>query len=97
MALREFTDEDGVKWKAWDVATEDMHPATAAEDFLGDMLSGWLCFESVRGRRRLAPYPNDWDRLSDEDFRKLLRRATPAVSRVRSQGMKAPVDPRREL
>ncbi len=97
MALREFTDEDGVEWKAWDVTPEEMHPITAAEDFLADMLSGWLCFESAKGRRRLAPYPNDWERLSDGEFRKLLKRATPVVSKVRSLGMEAPEDPRREL
>ena len=95
MALKEFTDEDGVEWKAWDVTPEEMHPVTAAEDYL-DMLSGWLVFESARGgRRRLAPYPSDWDRLSDEGFRKLLKRATPVVSRISSTGMKAPEDPRR--
>ncbi|MBC7791919.1 MAG: hypothetical protein H7Z74_18390 [Anaerolineae bacterium] len=96
MALREFTDE-GVEWKVWDVAPEEMHPVTAAEDFLADMLSGWLCFESARGRRRLAPYPNYWDRMSDEELKLLLKRATPVVSRVRSLGMKSPEDPRREL
>ena len=97
MALREFTDEDGVEWKAWDVTPEQMHPLTAAEDYLADMLSGWLCFESVRGRRRLAPYPSDWDAMSDEGFRKLLARATPVVSRVGATGMKAPEDPRPKL
>ncbi len=97
MALKEFTDDDGVEWKAWDVTPEELHPITAAEDYLEDMLSGWLCFESVRGRRRLAPYPSGWDQLSDEDFRKLLKRATPVVSRARSGAMKAVEETRREL
>lgn len=86
MALREFTDDHGVEWKAWDVEPEGMHPVTAAEDFLADMLSGWLCFESKVGRRRLAPFPYGWSELPTADLRKLLDRATPVVPRTSAAG-----------
>ncbi|MEO8580391.1 MAG: hypothetical protein ABI469_09080, partial [Gemmatimonadales bacterium] len=57
-------------------------PKTAAEDYLGDYGDGWLCFESSNERRRLARFPNDWDRMSDPDLSKLLRAA--ALVPVRS-------------
>lgn len=75
MAVRDFTDENGVKWKAWPVLATSIHPRTAAEDFLGDYGEGWLCFESATERRRLARYPNDWERMKEEDLCKLLKSA----------------------
>ncbi|MFN2637961.1 MAG: hypothetical protein ABR585_13125 [Gemmatimonadaceae bacterium] len=81
MAVRDFTDENGVKWKAWPVLATAIHPRTAAEDFLGDYGEGWLCFESPTERRRLAKYPTDWDRLTDGDLRNLLKSATAVPTR----------------
>lgn len=81
MAMRDFVDEKGVKWKAWPVQLSTI-PKTAAEDYLGDYGDGWLCFESSNERRRLARFPNDWDRMSDPDLSKLLRAA--ALVPVRS-------------
>ncbi len=36
---------------------------------------GWLCFETRRERRRLAPIPADWFRLTDEQLAKFLAAA----------------------
>jgi hypothetical protein len=33
-----------------------------------DFSHGWLCFERGGERRRLAPIPADWERLSEQDL-----------------------------
>src|SRR5688572_14320115 len=80
MAFREFTDSRGVVWRAWDVTTEQLHPATRGEDFMGNLQDGWLAFESAGERRRMAaPYPGDWTELSIPALEGLCRSA-PLVS-----------------
>jgi len=75
MAVRDFVDESGLKWRVWPVLRSSIHPKTAAEDYLGDYGDGWLCFESGHERRRLARYPDDWDKMTDQDLCKLLSKA----------------------
>jgi hypothetical protein len=85
MAVRDFKDEHDVVWKAWPVLATSIHPKTAAEDYLGDYSEGWLCFECSSGeRRRLAKYPQDWDKLAEEQLRTLLKAATPVTGRKRT-------------
>ncbi len=75
MAVRDFVDEKGMKWRVWPVSRSSIHPKTAVEDFLGDYGEGWLCFESQQERRRLARFPDDWDKMADADLCKLLGKA----------------------
>ena len=81
MAVRDFKDEKGVKWRVWDVQRSSIHPKTAAEDFLGDYAEGWLCFESAHERRRLARFPQDWDKMPEGELLKLLSKAAIAPPR----------------
>jgi hypothetical protein len=76
MAVRDFVDARGVRWKVWPVKPEELHPMTAAEDYLGDYEAGWLCFESTSERRRLPEYPEDWEKLSDAELGALLSTAS---------------------
>ena len=88
MAFREFTDSRGVVWRAWDVTTEQLHPVTRGEDFMGNLSDGWLAFECESERRRMPPpYPTDWKDLSLPALEALCRSA-PVVS-----GRKAPRTP----
>jgi len=75
MAVRDVVDENGTKWKVWSVQQAAIHPKTAAEDFLGDYAEGWLCFECDNQRRRLAHYPQGWDKLPDKELVRLLKTA----------------------
>jgi hypothetical protein len=75
MAVRDMVDEDGTPWKVWAVMGSAIHPKTAAEDFLGEYADGWLCFESPTQRRRLARFPQDWDRMADKDLLRLAKAA----------------------
>ncbi|HVE79923.1 MAG TPA: hypothetical protein VNA89_13745 [Gemmatimonadaceae bacterium] len=75
MAVREFVDARGVKWTAWDVTPEAMHPITAVEYFMADYREGWLCFESAAARRRLIGYPPDWAERSEAELASLCEQA----------------------
>ncbi len=75
MAVRDTVDTDGTKWKVWAVTGASIHPKTAAEDYLGDYSEGWLCFECPNSRRRLAQFPQDWDKLPDKELLRLLKSA----------------------
>ena len=75
MALREFSDGNGVLWRVWDVTPDALSKRTAAEDYMRDWQDGWLCFESDNGRRRLADFPPGWESLSDTQLERLLERA----------------------
>jgi hypothetical protein len=82
MAFREFTDSKGVVWRAWDVSTEQLHPVTRGEDYMGNLSDGWLAFESESERRRMpAPYPGDWTDLSIPALEALCRSAPLANAR----------------
>jgi hypothetical protein len=78
MAVREFTDSNGIDWRVWDVTPQHMHPATRAEDYMGNLQDGWLVFESETEKRRLeAPYPGEWPAFSLTRLEELCRRAKP--------------------
>jgi hypothetical protein len=70
---REFLDTEGERWQVWET-----HPRQRAEPrrVADELLGGWLAFESAREKRRLAPIPDDWLALSDEDLAGLCARAT---------------------
>jgi hypothetical protein len=89
MAVRDVVDERGVKWRVWAVQRSAIHPKTAAEDFLGDYGDGWLCFESADERRRLARFPDDWDKMGEAELRALLAKA----ATVPVRGRKTPPKP----
>jgi hypothetical protein len=82
MAVRDFIDADGVAWKVWPVVPEALQPKTAAEDYLGEYESGWLCFESASERRRLPEYPDDWEQLAESELCALLKIAAVVPKRM---------------
>lgn len=101
MAVREFDDERGKRWRVWCITPEAIHPATRAEDYLADCYQlGWLVFETTSGddKRRLCPFPKEWQGASDQEMRELLSKAeavpTRKLSRERSteQQQRSPSD-----
>jgi hypothetical protein len=84
MALREFDGPGGHRWKAWDVTAGQIHPKTRAEDYMRDLAEGWIVFERVDGeeKRRLSPYPADWQSWSDDDVAALCARAELVTRRL---------------
>src|SRR5438309_5283050 len=88
MAVREFLDEHGKAWRVWCILPEAIHPVTRAEDYLADCYQlGWLVFETTTGdeKRRLCPYPRDWENADEEALRAMLA-SSEAVRRRRISG-----------
>jgi hypothetical protein len=89
MAVREVVDEQGKAWRVWCILPESIHPVTRAEDYLADCYQlGWLVFETVPGdeKRRLCPYPRDWESVDEQALRSLLAQSEPVRPRRRSGG-----------
>ena len=78
MAVRDFTTQDGRKWRAWDVLPDSIQPLTRGEDYLAECYrDGWVVFETVDGseKRRLCPPPYGWHHRGDTHLEELLARA----------------------
>ena len=79
MAHREFVDEMGTPWEAWDVhpTLAEIRRAPAMHRMFSE---GWLVFESEADRRRVTPIPPEWCSASDVSLRELLGTATPVAA-----------------
>lgn len=80
--LREFTDDDGVTWRVWNV-NPSLHDRLSprARRIALKVPEGWLCFESTRERRRLYPIPEEWEVTDDDALRRLCADAEPVRGR----------------
>jgi hypothetical protein len=79
MAVRDFVDSNGVKWRVWSTRP------SRGEMLSGEFELGWLTFESTTSRKRCAPIPDDWEHAPPERLEQLCagaaetRRQTPAA------------------
>jgi hypothetical protein len=62
-----------------------MTRATIAPEFT----YGWLCFETIGEKRRLAPVPEGWDRADDETIEQWCCVAKPVPRRKTDPGQKS--------
>ena len=69
MAHRTIHDDRGVEWQVWDTI-----PAKRVSQTFE---SGWLTFESVSEKRRLAPLPLYWFKASEAELLQMLDLARP--------------------
>lgn len=46
-----------------------------------EFAAGWLCFECVNEKRRLAPVPEGWERVDDDTIEQWCCAAKPVVRR----------------
>jgi hypothetical protein len=72
---REFTDAANVKWIAIAV-----HPTTS-KSLTAPYRTGWLSFDSGEETRRLAPIPENWTKLTEDELRSLCDQAKVAMRR----------------
>jgi hypothetical protein len=75
MAVREFSDTNGVLWRVWQTRP-------SRDVYLGKLREGWLTFESGTERRRLAPVPPSWEELPIARLELMCRVAEPAEMRM---------------
>jgi hypothetical protein len=71
--MRTFRDAAGIEWTVFEVrrANEETNWAYLPRGFR----SGWLCFESSVGKRRLSPVPDGWRSLDEDGLERMLTRA----------------------
>jgi hypothetical protein len=69
------------EWTVFDVRPEDFAVLDSS------LVAGWLCFEHGIQRRRLAPIPEDWHRLSDPELAGLWESAQVAARATPSPGV----------
>jgi hypothetical protein len=70
MAVREFVDSSGEKWRVWNTRP------SRGEMLSGEFEHGWLTFESVTSLRRCTPIPPGWETASPYRLEQLCRDAT---------------------
>ena len=77
-ALLRFHDENGVEWWVREIADPTLSVMPARLLPHPEYATGWLLFESLEDKRRLAPYPPNWRELALDDLLAHFRRARPA-------------------
>ena len=70
--MRTFRDAAGIEWTVFEVrrANEESNWAYLPRGFR----SGWLCFESSAGKRRLSPVPDGWRMVDETGLERMLKR-----------------------
>ena len=83
MAFRTFRDPEGREWQVWDVVpSRDGEAGTRSQTYLPpEMAEGWLCFEAADQKRRLSPFPAEWEARDDAGILALCLDALPVTRR----------------
>ncbi len=76
MAARTFEDSAGTSWEVFEVHRSSQ----SARGVSQGLESGWLAFVSSKGKRRLAPFPADWETASTVALEQLCGAARPATA-----------------
>lgn len=78
MPARTFEDSTGAVWEVFEVHRSLTHPGSVS----GGLEQGWLAFMSGERKRRLAPFPREWETAPDPELERLCSAAR-AVSPTR--------------
>lgn len=71
--MRTVTDRGGVEWDVFEVSPR--REGRTASRVPDQYRAGWLCFQSLSERRRLAPIPRCWAEWEDHQLLSALRMA----------------------
>jgi hypothetical protein len=82
--VREFSDDTGRTWRAWQVIPGLSRTSARGRSFLGNFQDGWICFEGLNttARRRLPFRQPNWTSITDEELQRLLAEAIDAPGRA---------------
>ena len=75
MAARTFEDSTGALWEVFEVHRASSKPAAVSPG----MERGWLAFVSGSMKRRLAPFPPEWETASPAELERLCAGARVAM------------------
>ena len=64
-----------MEWNVWDVRPSVAQKAKTTLAVAAGLAAGWLVFERMGEKRRVAPIPEGWEDWSDEELRACLERA----------------------
>ena len=78
MASKTFEDSSGAVWEVFEVHRTSQKPGAVS----AGMEMGWLAFVSGGVKRRLAPFPSDWDTISLSELERLCASARQARSQT---------------
>jgi hypothetical protein len=78
MPARTFEDSSGAVWEVFEVHRSLTYPGSVS----GGLEQGWLAFMSGERKRRLAPFPPEWQTAPDPELERLCSAAR-AVSPTR--------------
>ena len=74
MATRSFEDSSGILWEVFEVRRTSGAPGGVSHG----LEKGWLAFVSSEGKRRLAPFPAEWDLADVSELERLCATARTA-------------------
>lgn len=63
------------EWNVWDVRPTLSKRTSSAIGIATALAAGWLVFEHMGEKRRLAPIPEGWEDLPEDELRAYLDRA----------------------
>jgi hypothetical protein len=91
-SVREFIDDTGHTWRAWQVIPGLSRTSARGRGFLGNFQDGWICFEGLNttARRRLPFRQPNWTNITDEELQRLLAQAIDAPGRATKRQDKPP-------
>lgn len=78
--MRTFTDSTGTEWTVFEVSRQLSDDSGRWTYLPEGFASGWLCFESRTGKRRLVQFPTGWRQSEKSELEQLCRLARPARS-----------------
>lgn len=67
MASRSFEDSSGILWEVFEVRRTSEAPRGVSHG----LERGWLTFVSAGGKRRLAPFPSEWQEIPASELERL--------------------------
>jgi hypothetical protein len=82
---RHFIDAGGTRWSVREIIPASMSSAPRVALARPAYSEGWLLFQSETEKRRLAPYPADWGRLSEFELAALCQGAHPVALDARAR------------
>lgn len=84
MAARTFEDSAGTVWEVFEVRRASQRPGSVSPG----MERGWLAFVSGAAKRRLAPFPAEWQTADRAELERLcgMARAARAATLLREGG-----------
>jgi hypothetical protein len=77
MPARTFQDSAGSIWEVFEVRRASKNPGAVS----AGLEQGWLAFVKTGEKRRLAPFPPEWEDAGDSELERLCTRARVAVAR----------------